>query len=221
MRGGVFVDVGAHDGVTLNNTLLFERERGWRGLCVEPNPTVFQQLTKARRVPSLNIALGNEEGILPFRKVTGEAEMLSGLVDSASPDHMARIEREMIRFGGSQTIIDVPVRRLGDVLSEHGIDEIHYISIDVEGAELPILGSLDHKKFFFHVIDVECNDRRDAPGLAAALGSAFVPLRHRHDIFFFINRGSAFVQRVGHLRRAIWNYELRRRVSKLRRMLHH
>jgi hypothetical protein len=28
MRNGVFVDVGAHDGISLSNTLMFEREFG-------------------------------------------------------------------------------------------------------------------------------------------------------------------------------------------------
>lgn len=27
-RNGTFVDVGAHDGLTINNTLFFEKERG-------------------------------------------------------------------------------------------------------------------------------------------------------------------------------------------------
>ena len=35
-RGGVFVDVGAHDGVSFNNTVYFEHSLGWQGLCVEP-----------------------------------------------------------------------------------------------------------------------------------------------------------------------------------------
>ena len=135
MRDGVFVDIGAHDGTTLSNTLVFERERGWRGLCIEPNPAVFTQLAKARKVPTLNVAVGAENGVLPFRQVIGHGEMLSGLVDTTSPDHMARVEREVARFGGNTTIIDVPVRRLDDILTEYGIDEVHYLSIDTEGAE--------------------------------------------------------------------------------------
>lgn len=37
--GGVFVDVGASDGVTLSNTLALERDFGWRGVCLEADPT--------------------------------------------------------------------------------------------------------------------------------------------------------------------------------------
>src|SRR5258706_11369284 len=40
-RGGVFVDVGAYDGVALSNTYYFEKELGWQGICIEPNPMAF------------------------------------------------------------------------------------------------------------------------------------------------------------------------------------
>ncbi len=38
---GVFVDVGAHDGIDLNNTLFFEKELHWKGINIEPIPSVF------------------------------------------------------------------------------------------------------------------------------------------------------------------------------------
>ena len=218
MRDGVFVDIGAHDGTTLSNTLVFERERGWRGLCIEPNPAVFSELARARQVPTLNVAVGAENGFLPFRQVTGHGEMLSGLADEASPDHVARIEREIARFGGRTTIINVPVRRLADILAEHEIDEVHYLSIDTEGAEHAILASLDQARLFVHVVDVECNDRREAGVLAAALGPAFVSVPHRHDLFF-INRDSPFFGRLSALRRAVRTYAVRRRFAKLARLL--
>ena len=41
---GVFVDVGANDGVNLSNSYYFEEKRGWTGLCVEPNPLLFNLL---------------------------------------------------------------------------------------------------------------------------------------------------------------------------------
>jgi len=44
---GFFVDIGANDGVTFSNTYALER-KGWRGLCVEPHPDVFEQLRRNR-----------------------------------------------------------------------------------------------------------------------------------------------------------------------------
>lgn len=48
-RNGVFVDIGARDGETASNSLLFERFMGWRGLCTESNPAQYAQLVTRRK----------------------------------------------------------------------------------------------------------------------------------------------------------------------------
>jgi hypothetical protein len=35
-KNGVFIDIGAHDGKTINNTLYFEENNNWTGVNVEP-----------------------------------------------------------------------------------------------------------------------------------------------------------------------------------------
>lgn len=47
-KNGFFVDVGAHDGITINNTLYFEEYNMWKGLNIEANPDVFEKLKKNR-----------------------------------------------------------------------------------------------------------------------------------------------------------------------------
>lgn len=47
-RAGAFLDIGAYDGVLFSNTCFFERDLGWRGICVEPTPHIFAQLRKNR-----------------------------------------------------------------------------------------------------------------------------------------------------------------------------
>ena len=49
-RGGYFLDIDAHDGVTNSNTLLLETRYHWNGLCVEANPIMFERLRGSRRV---------------------------------------------------------------------------------------------------------------------------------------------------------------------------
>jgi hypothetical protein len=50
---------------------MFERDRGWKGLCIEPNPTVFGTLAAAWRVPCINVGVGEQEAILPFKVIHG------------------------------------------------------------------------------------------------------------------------------------------------------
>ena len=53
-KHGVFVDIGAHDGVNLNNTLYFEKYNGWTGINVEPIKKVYDRLI-TNRPDSINI----------------------------------------------------------------------------------------------------------------------------------------------------------------------
>ncbi|MGI8984553.1 MAG: FkbM family methyltransferase, partial [Acidimicrobiales bacterium] len=98
-RGGVFVDVGANDGVSFSNTLLLERERGWRGLCIEPHPRAFEQLVRNRTCDCFNGTMGAEKGVGRFLQLEGYCEMLSGLVDEYSQDHLDRVERDLALHG--------------------------------------------------------------------------------------------------------------------------
>lgn len=41
---GFFIDIGAHDGITYSNTYYLEKELGWSGICIEPNPKIYKQL---------------------------------------------------------------------------------------------------------------------------------------------------------------------------------
>jgi hypothetical protein len=45
-KNGIFVDVGAHDGKTYNNTLYFEENNNWTGINFEPIKDVYLNLVK-------------------------------------------------------------------------------------------------------------------------------------------------------------------------------
>src|SRR5262245_58358110 len=106
MRNGVFVDIGAHDGISFSHTLVFERELGRTGICIEPNPDVFTQLKDNRSAICLGIAIANEAGKLPFIKVEGYAQMLSGLSQSMDSRHTERIKRETEEYNASYSMVE-------------------------------------------------------------------------------------------------------------------
>jgi hypothetical protein len=47
-KGGFFVDLAANDATTLSNTYILERDYHWTGLCIEPNPMYWYNLTHYR-----------------------------------------------------------------------------------------------------------------------------------------------------------------------------
>src|SRR5579859_3629901 len=55
---GVFVEVGAYDGIASSNTYGFEQE-GWTGLCVEPDPEIASRCRQNRRCRTLQCAIAS------------------------------------------------------------------------------------------------------------------------------------------------------------------
>ena len=165
-RNGIFVDIGAHDGITLSNTYMFEKTLGWQGWCFEPNPAVFRKLIENRTCECHEIAIGDYDGVGDFKIVTGYAEMLSGLQSNYNNQHLHRIKNEINQFGGMEENLEVPVCTLKSVL--HKSTEIDYLSIDTEGGELKII--LDILKTFRpKIISMEANYRDEIETATYAL----------------------------------------------------
>jgi len=54
---GFFIDIGAHDGISLSNSFLLE-QNGWHGACVEPSVTEFEKLKNSRSCNTYNMCKG-------------------------------------------------------------------------------------------------------------------------------------------------------------------
>lgn len=156
MATGFFVDIGANDGVSLSNTLALE-QRGWRGIAFEPNPFMFEKLVENRSCEVVNAAVAAQEGAGMFRAISGYSNMLSGLIDEYDQRHLERIQREIEEHGGEYQDIEIQLVSLERVLEKHNISKVDYLSIDVEGAELQILESIDFSSIDVSALSVENN----------------------------------------------------------------
>jgi FkbM family methyltransferase len=162
LERGVFVDIGAHDGITFSNSWFFEKKRNWSGVCVEPNPAVFRRLAANRTCRLLPCCVSNARGPVQFLKIAGYSEMLSGITDRHDAQHKQRIAHELQLHGGSSELIAVEARTFGDIVAECGFSEIHYLSIGTEGGELDILKSIDFSHTPIHALTVEHNEKTSA-----------------------------------------------------------
>jgi len=143
-RGGYFLDLGAHDGLSISNTYLLERKYHWTGICVEANPDSFQQLRKNRRAVCVHACLDSTEGFVNFAK----RNVMGGIV-SADTDNKG-IENN------TDEVIRIETKTLKSVLIENKApSEIDYLSIDVEGAEQRVLGDFNFKKYRFKCMTIE------------------------------------------------------------------
>lgn len=153
----VFLDIGAHDGVTISNSYFLETKRNWTGMCIEPQPAEFEKLKSNRKCVCVNTAVSNFEGETEFTLVEGYANMLSGISDDYNKTHVERVKGEVNHYGGKINTIKVQVRKLQSILDEHNLTEIDFCSIDTEGSEFNIIQSIDFDKTNIKVFIIENN----------------------------------------------------------------
>jgi FkbM family methyltransferase len=192
-KNGVFMDVGANDGVCINNTLYFEKNHNWTGFNIEPIKMVFDKLVVNR--PSdinINCAVSNNDGTAEFICNTGYTEMISGLKDNFDPRHSVRLDRENKMMGSTTEIIKVETRRIESICNEYNIKHIHYLSIDVEGAEFEVIKSINFDKVYIDVIEFE-NNYNDVsiPIIEYLENKGYIKIHQSMDIFM-IHKDSIF-----------------------------
>ena len=122
---------------------------------IEGNPSSFAKLQENR--PNV-IALG--EAVCPegVGSVTFAAAgtVFSGDMSAYSEGFKARWSQHI----GSDTI-EVPCRPISAMFRQHGVTQIDFWSLDVEGAELKVLETMDFEAVHVKVMIVEQD--RDAP----------------------------------------------------------
>lgn len=125
-REGVYFEAGAMDGHLYSNTIKLA-QRGFTGFLVEPNPHQFKKLEKNRpkdRVFHCSIGPAGKDNL----SLNLMASMSSTTLGSG--------------MGGYTTnVVEVDRKPLADIL--HGAEKIDFFSLDVEGAELSVLNTMD------------------------------------------------------------------------------
>jgi FkbM family methyltransferase len=142
-KGGFFVDCGAaHPHITSNSWIL-EKEFDWKGVCIEPNKFLFDELVKQRSAKCLNLAVTNEKGKLPFRLETlgSSLDKVSNMFSPANFD-----------------IIEVECDLLQNILDEIKAPSIiDYMSLDIPGSEYDVVESFDYDKYKVRLLTVKHN----------------------------------------------------------------
>ena len=192
-KNGFFVDVGAHDGLSLNNTLYFEKYNKWTGINIEPINNVFNKLMKNRPdCINLNYAVCNYNGETDFLLNIGNTEMLSGIKESYDNRHLNRLNHENNIYSSNTKIIKINTIKLETIFDKYNIKNINYLSIDVEGGEFEVIKSINFDKIFIDVIGFECNyDDSCIPIIKYLENKNFVVIHKSLDIFM-INNNSIF-----------------------------
>lgn len=159
MTRGTFIDVGAHNGVSLSNSWFLESSRNWHGVCIEPNPAVFPELVRNRKAICIQAAISSSgEDVMKFLLPSNSSlSMLAGLESNYTRSHFRRLQAESTKVKSTTSTVNVSITRLDKLAYQHNLHEPDLLLIDVEGAELDVLLSADWRIFRPKVILVESN----------------------------------------------------------------
>ena len=139
---GFFLDVGSGHGTIGSNTKALE-ERGWKGICVDPFPVHMdgRTCTMAREVVS------SESGkVVSFHTHAG----LGGIADTLGK-WKAEAEKSPAVTLTTVTLAEILAR-------ENAPRFIHFLSLDIEGAELDALRGVPMDTYRFGAMAIEHND---------------------------------------------------------------
>jgi FkbM family methyltransferase len=151
-RNGFFVELGACDGLYYSNTLHFERDAGWQGICIEPNDSYFFDLCKNRRCHVSNDLVFSHPGqSVDFSNCRATSGILN---ENTGP------------FTDKESTVKKTTTTLDQVLDNFGAPPIiDYLSLDVEGQEYAILSTFPFEKYKFRALTVEHNAPHVGPEL--------------------------------------------------------
>jgi FkbM family methyltransferase len=175
---GFYIDVGASHPDVDSVTRAFS-ERGWHGINIEPVPEGAARIAAARPDDlTLQLAVGRDEGEADFFTVPGTG--LSTL-DPAVAD--AYRDPAWDLCAGR-----IAVRTLAGLCRAHVRGEIHFLKIDVEGAEAEVLAGADLIAYRPWIILVEATAPLSAEPTHAAWEPGLLERGYRFAWFDGLNR---------------------------------
>ncbi|MFZ5483250.1 MAG: FkbM family methyltransferase [Pseudomonadota bacterium] len=145
---GFYIDVGAQEPTGDSVTRAFY-DRGWHGINIEPSRADHAALAEARpRDVNMNVAVADLAGERTFFEVPGTG--LATLDADLAERH---------RQAGFEVVArPVSVRTLSDLCDELAVADIHFLKIDVEGAEKAVLQGFDLERYRPWVVLMEATE---------------------------------------------------------------
>ena len=148
------VEVGALDGITYSNTLMFENEFGLRCLLIEPDPVNFRKLEKNRiKSVCVECAIAPTSGEELF---LGGGNAVGGIKNTVSERHKDRFKESLTNE------FKVKTNPLSKITKELGIQNIYLLSIDCEGGDLGVIKSIDFDSVDIEIIIVETGENEES-----------------------------------------------------------
>tara|TARA_B100000029_G_scaffold173684_1_gene170326 strand:+ start:774 stop:1448 length:675 start_codon:yes stop_codon:yes gene_type:complete len=151
-ENGFYVDVGSYHPIERNNTMLLYK-KGWEGINIDISNFSIKLFKHLRpKDANLNIAISKTEGCIEmyFQKKLSQLSTIKKIQAQKS-------------FQGEVKTRKIVSKTLTSVLNNSKFKErkIDLLDIDVEGADLDVLESLDFKKYCPEIICIEVIEKNN------------------------------------------------------------
>ena len=146
LEKGFYVDIGAHHPIQRNNThLLFKK--GWEGINIDVNKFSIDLFNFLRPEDlNLQIAVSDKEGEISFFYQKKFSQLNTTDKGIAKENFQGNFQEKKVKCQTIQNILDN---------SKYKNKKIDFLNIDVEGAEMKVLNTLNFKIYDPSLICVE------------------------------------------------------------------
>ena len=165
-RGKYFVEAGACNGIDASSCYVLEKYLQWTGICIEPNSDYFQELIKNRSNSICESkCLADRSGVVTY--IQGNPVRINPMLGGIKSNliEYRKNYQEVIDKGDE---IEKESITLYELLKKHNAPQvIHYLAMDIEGSELPVLKVFPFDEHEILAISIEgncCNDLLAAKG---------------------------------------------------------
>jgi len=165
MREGICIELGALDGDFLSQSKPLSDDLGWNRIIIEGAPKYRSQLSlKSPDAFAVSSAICAEATEVHF----AEDSSASGIIEFMSDEYLNRFFPSVLStakekwvdlpFVSKQTCLPILL-----ILQSISVTHVNWFLLDVEGAELSILQTIDFKNVTFDVVTVETEKKFRPP----------------------------------------------------------
>lgn len=145
VEDGIYLELGAVDGVVYSNTKFFEDNLGFTGVLIEPQFNMFENLRKNRPKNILvNKAISN---------VNEEVEFLGNNPCGGIKKNMAN--KFINNWHKNSKSYIVKTEKISNILEKNSIKYIDLFILDVEGGELDVVKTINFEEVEIYLFCIE------------------------------------------------------------------
>jgi FkbM family methyltransferase len=164
--GGTYLELGGFDGVKHSNSYVFNKALGWKGVLIELKEGNYEKLLVNRPGEIAAINAGVCSRTQTLHEVTAQNRMAGGIWEFTAPSFREQWWKGITL--DSPGVREIECNTLDNLLLKYApyISVFDFLSLDVEGAELSVLESINYDRVQFGIVFVEADEHNQMKNFA-------------------------------------------------------